>query len=314
MGVDMGKLKERFEKKQATRADRMKVEDGDSYIRILPPTIEYFSDEVDYISIEYMMHFQLGFEGKSTAEVCPRSWNPKAKCPICESVWQLYKTGDATDKALASKIRAKTRHLFNVIDLNNKDKGIQILETGSKIYERLVRFLTSGKYGDILDLDKGRNITLTKVPAKESNTGYVDYDLIPEPEVTSVREFLPENYKEGIGLLLKQKPVAKSYDELQAVLEGRELESESEPEVEEKVEKDDVDSEPEVVEKPEAKVETAKATPPKVEPKSKTEPIVSTPKSEGGKPKCFGVDYGPKRDQCVACDVKGECRTVFLEI
>ena len=193
MGIDLLKLREKFDKKDVERSDRFSFQDGDNYLRILPPSKEYLVDSVDYISFEFLTHYNLGVEGDKRSEICPRSFGKQNKCPICEAVWKLYKTKTNEDKELASSLRAKTRHIFNIIDLNNLEKGIQVMETGPKIYEEIVKFITNPKWGDLLDIDKGRNFTITKTPSKETISGYVEYNIAPDPDITSVREKLPKN-------------------------------------------------------------------------------------------------------------------------
>jgi len=288
MGINIEKLKEKFDRKSAQRTDRFNMKDGDNYIRILPPSIEYFSDDLDYISYEFLTHFNLGTEGDFKAEICPKTVGKSHKCPICEAVYKLYKTNTAEDKTLASSLRAKVRHIFNVIDLDDVDKGVQVLETGPKIYEKILVFATNPKYGDLLDLDKGRNITITRTPGKETSSGYTEYDVIPDPDVTSIREKLTKNFKETIVLLSKQVPVPKSYDELKAVLEGEEYTPKEG-----------------TVEKIEREVKGEEPTP---------ELEVKVVSKVGEKPECFGVDYGPKRDACLKCEFKADCRKAFLEI
>jgi len=295
MGVDLAKLKEKFEKKSAERTDRLNLKDKDNELRLLPPSIEYLGDSVDYIAFEYLMHFNLGIEGAKTAEVCPKTAGKTHKCPICDAVYKLYKTNTAEDKALAGELRAKRRYIFNAVDVNNLEKGIQVLEVGPKIYEALVVFVTNPKWGDLLDIDKGRNITITKTPAKETTTGYVEYSVAPDPEVTSIRSKLPKEWKAQIDLLKKQIPGFKTYDELKAILEGEEsVESTTTTEHTEKEQpKTETHVEKEEVKKEEKKEE-------------KKKPDV--------KPDCFGEDYGPRKDECLACTYKVECRQKFLEV
>ena len=294
MGIDAAKLKEKFEKKTASRSDRFNFKDGDNYIRILPPSIEYLGENVDYISYDFCMHFGLGIEGERVSEVCPKTFGKHHKCPICEVVYKLYKTSTVEDKTLANKIRSKIRHIFNVIDLSEVEKGIQVMETGPKIYEEIIKFITNPKWGDLLDLDKGRNFTITKTSGEDTTSGYTEYSVAPDPDSTSVRSKLLANYKEVLGLLKKQVPSAKSYDELKNILEGAAESSREVDKADVKVEKEHVES--------------------KVHSVVKTEDIEKPKEVKKEAPKCFGIDYGPKRDECVICSYKIECRKKFLEI
>jgi hypothetical protein len=293
MGVDAKRIKDKWDRK-GKKADRMELQDGDNYIRLLPPSLEYLKDTVDYIHFEYPMHYKLGIEGNTTSEPCPKVHGKMSRCPVCETVFKLYSTKDADDKALAGKIRAKTRYIFNAIDLNNLDKGVQILETGSKIYDAILKFITNPKYSDILDLDKGRNLTITKTPEKESSSGFVDYDVIPDPDITSIKEQLPANWKEQIVKLKIAPPPTKSYDELKKILEGEDPGVAAEAS--------------ETVETVDEPVEEAAPAPAAVKkPAPKPAPAAE-------KPECFGKDYGPKKEECVACDFKAPCREDYLKI
>ena len=99
---------------------------------------------------------------------------------------------------------------------------------------------------------------------------------------------ISEDFKETIVLLSKQVPVPKSYDELKAVLEGEEYTPKEG-----------------TVEKIEREVKGEEPTP---------ELEVKVVSKVGEKPECFGVDYGPKRDACLKCEFKADCRKAFLEI
>lgn len=302
MGVDPKQLQERFNKKGNQRGDRMKLEDGENYLRLLPPTMEYLKESVDYISVDYLIHYRLGYEGNYQHEVCPRTNGKQNRCPVCEAVNKLYATKDASDKELAGRIRAKTRYCFNVLDLNNLEKGVQILEQGSQIYTEILKFIANPKYSDILDLDKGRNVTITKIPEKESPSGFVKYEFIPDPDVTSVRDKLPKNWKEQVSKLKESVDKPKSYDELRKILEGEPVEQEIEDEPE-----SEPDQEPDDVE--ETKVEEKKST---KETGSSDHPFANLP--DGEKPDCFGEEFGPKRDICIPCPFKVDCREEYLNV
>ena len=291
MGINISKLKEKFDKKSVERSDRFVFKDDDNYLRILPPSIEYLGESVDYISFDYLMHYNLGIEGEKISEVCPKTCGKHHKCPVCEVVYKLYKTNTAEDQALAGKMRGKIRHIFNIIDLNTLDKGIQIMETGPKVYEEIIKFITNPKWGDLLDLDKGRNFTITKTSDKKTTSGYIEYSVAPDPDSSSIRNQLPQNYKEMIGFLKKNVPSAKSYDALKMILEGDSNDVTTSEKQEHKTESVREDKPTEVKEEHKKPVEVKK------------EP-----------PNCFSIDYGPKRDICLECSYKIDCRKKFLEI
>jgi len=306
MALDIAKLKETFEKKSGRGGFELK--DGDNMIRILPPSTKYLVETVVYISFDYWIHYKLGPEGR-TNEVCPKTAGRDVRCPICEAVAKLYRMNTPEDKELAGRLRAKKRHLFNVIDLDDKEKGIQILEVGINVYKDLVSFITHPKWGDLLDLDKGRDVTITKTNRKETKSGYEEYSVAPDPTVSSAREYLPKNFKEALNQLQKAIPQAKTYEELKTILEGGDSNvdvgavkatsiSDNYPETEE----DSVEvNTPAQVEKPRAKAASKKVEAPIEEP------------SDDDLPPCYGEQYGPRRAECVACSVRPDCRDKFLE-
>ena len=321
MPVNIEKLKEKYERKQAQRADRIDLKDGENYIRILPPTLEYMTEEVDYITLEYLCHYNIGLEGNKHAEICPRTFGSKNKCPICETTAKLYK-GSAEDKALGKDLYARRRILFNVIDLKAPEKGVQIMETGPKIYEDVVVFVTNAKWGDLLDLDEGRNIVIYKTPGKETSSGYNEYNVTPDPDKTSVREVLPGDWKEKIRNLTNSIPKAKTYAELERSLAGEE-----EPTVDkdastnketEVVEDEDTPQKDERTDEQKKEQDTPKSTETdkKEEPAKKEEPkkeAKKEAKTTEHKP-CFGEKYKVSNPECKACEEKTDCRSTFLEI
>lgn len=287
MGIDPNKLKEKFDKKSSQGKDRFEFKDGDNYIRILPPSVEYMAETVDYISYDYLMHYNVGMDGDTSAEVCPKTHGKQHKCPICEAVYRHYRANTAEEKDIGGKLRAKTRYIFNIIDLNDIERGIQVMETGPLIYNDIVKYVSNPKWGDMLDLDKGHNFTITKTDGKKTESGYTQYEVTPDPDIVSIRSKLPKNFKEVLESLRKQTPEVKTYDDLKILLEGGAPESG----------KGATSNKPEPIQ--ESKVE------PKAEFKESSQPE---------KPKCFGEEYGPRKDDCVKCIVMKECRKQFFEV
>jgi len=321
MGLDIVKMREQSEKK-AGKENRFELQDGDNNIRILPPSLEYFSSNIPYFGYKYMMHYQLGVEGSKTAEVCPKTWETvttKIRCPICEVAAKLWATKDPEDEKLARKISKKTRYLFNVVDLNNKDKGIQIMEAGIQVHTDLKGFIENPKWGDILDLDTGRDVVITKVSAKQSQSGYASYSAAPDPSVSSARGYLPKNFKEAIELLKNEVPKAKSYEELKITLEGGEGAVDvGAVRAAAAVEKHPADQEEPMRRHQKLPVPVAEVKheePLKTHQKLPVVESVESTSDEGGEtPECFGELYGPRRPECVPCTFKASCRDKFLNM
>ena len=69
------------------------------------------------------VHYNVGIQESS--RLCPKTIGKP--CPICNYAKELAKNKDA-DKEEIKALRPKERELFNVIDLNEPDKGVQLWE------------------------------------------------------------------------------------------------------------------------------------------------------------------------------------------
>lgn len=299
MSINIQGLKDRFDRKGSEKPDRLTLKDGDNYIRILPPSLEALTGDVDYMSMDYLMHFNLGPE-KNKASICARSFNKKAKCPICETVWQMKDhSKDPGDKELSDKIKAKIRHLFNVVDLNEKEKGIQVLEVGPLLYREIMVYMTNPNYKDLLDVESGHNITLTKRNQKSTASGFVEYGFVPDPQKTSILPSLPANWKDAVDSLKGKVPPSKTYDELKAILYGEDEDVDA-------VEVVSAVSAPVPAQPTQPKAKVTVGFAPAVVAETAAAPVVEAPA-------CFGTDtYGPKRPECVPCKSRRDCVIAFV--
>lgn len=68
------------------------------------------------------IHRNIGADQKRV--ICPKTIGKK--CPICEE-WQKMKRDENADEEMTKSLRPSERELFNVIDLDNVKKGVQLL-------------------------------------------------------------------------------------------------------------------------------------------------------------------------------------------
>lgn len=101
-------------------------------LRILPYTVSEraidhrFADPgFDHYEYSYWVHAGIGLDGASK-HCCLRECFKK-KCPVCDYLASLDRWG--MDKDLYNSLRPKQRQLFAILNLDDKDKGVQILET-----------------------------------------------------------------------------------------------------------------------------------------------------------------------------------------
>lgn len=110
----------------------------------------------------YWRHHNVGAE--QIKVICPKTYG--GKCPICEEVASLSRDYEI-NKSIISAIRAKERQLFNVIDLDDPDKGIQIWEFsffnfGQKLADQLrADEDDEGEFQDFWDLEEGFTLRIT---------------------------------------------------------------------------------------------------------------------------------------------------------
>lgn len=288
MGLNLKKTKEAYEKAmvEGRNRERWEPQAGPNLIRVLPPSLKYFTEELESIAYMYMMHFNVG--PNKRAVVCTRTAGENNRCPICEEATRLYKTKVPTNQALAKELFASKRYLLNILDLKSSEAasvGVQIYECGPTAYNSLLQWCNE-KWGDPIDIDNGRNFTLVQIAPSGGNKKRIDYRAEPDIDKTSILDKLPSNWKEQIKKLELAVPEIKSYDEIRSILEG-------EVDIDEGAGKEEV------------KVES--------EPKGGTEqPVLVSGKCSG-----FGKDFSNKKEKCQQClksipDIFEQCKREFL--
>jgi len=181
-------------------------------IRVLP---NWNGDPQGDFYRETGRHNKLGTERDKSAVCLLREGFEK--CPVCEMVKELYKTKEKDDADLAKTIRAQTRVYYNIVDLENHEKGVQVWGSGVDALEQILAFCANPMYGDISDPEQGRNISIFMTEGKNTKSGYNEYTVQPDPERTPLAD--PEWILAMIDLDALVKPI--SYEELEALLMGR---------------------------------------------------------------------------------------------
>jgi len=245
-----------------------------NYIRVLP---NWTGDLAADFYYETKFHKKLGTNRDKTSACLIAEGKPE--CPVCKTCNELWETKDAENSALAKDMKATTRVYYNIIDLNDKAKGVQVMVSGVDVLEQLLAWCTNPKYGDVTDPIKGRNIELVMTEGKNTRSGFNEYDVQPDPDRSPVEK--PEWLEAMVDLKALVKPL--SYESLEALMFGRTVEEETPPQA-----------------PPE---ET-----PKEQPKAKPEPEV---KQEAPAPipagkACFGK-YDAEDVECVTCKKDKAC-------
>lgn len=105
----------------------------------------------------YFVHFNVG-DGNEAA-ICLRT--VKKPCPICEHVKELYNSDAQEDNDLAKELKAKERELYNIIDLDDQDKGVQLFDISYHLFGKaLDEEINEGEeeLADFAELEGGKTL------------------------------------------------------------------------------------------------------------------------------------------------------------
>jgi hypothetical protein len=156
--------------------------------------------------------------------------------PILEFATTLKKSGDSENFELAKKLYPKLRIFAPVVVRGEEDKGVRFYEFGKMVYQELLGVMADEDYGDITDIQKGRDITIEVIPAAETGKMFNTTTIRVKPNQTplvkdanAVEEFL-NNQKELVSLF-KKYTFEEMKDELQGWLKPADEDGGKETEV-----------------------------------------------------------------------------------
>jgi len=166
-------------------------------------------------------HRNVGPEKK--AFLCPKTKAMNARCPICEQA-AIDKDDTSKSPEEANALKYQIRTLFNVIDCNNRDAGIQIWEVSNGNFAKQLdaEIKINEEFEDYADVEDGYTLKVRFANKSFSGTKYLEADRI---------DFIERDkpYSDGItdeAFNLDSIPVVLSYDQLSAVMMGMDSEEE----------------------------------------------------------------------------------------
>jgi len=173
----------------------------------------------------YFVHRGIGVENNSY--VCPQKILGK-KCPVCEYRAKLAKDPDA-DEQLIKDLGPKERQLFNVIDTQNRDKGVQLWDIsfhlfGKALDARIRNADEDDEYENFAELKDG--LTL-KLGIEEGHYGRISFFRVETIDFKSRKEDYDEDILEEVHNLDEVIKIIP-YDELKKILLQTEEEDEDE--------------------------------------------------------------------------------------
>ena len=281
--------------------------DGDYEIAIVPyeitskkhPMVVKHQAEVgdsDY-GFAYVVHRNVG--PQKSAVLCPLAMANKP-CPICEAAEEAKKKhGFSSDEF--KNLKAKTRVLYNVIDMGDTSKGIQVFDESEPLFEKEMRTTAEAKGRrkgkTIIEYGDGKHTVLFAKTTKKIGTNdcadYTSFDFKDvEGGVKLPKNQTPFSFDEYMDL--------KSYEDLQSMFYGEEDEGEE----------DEEKPSPSKEERQEEEEEKPRRSPKKDEDDEEEE----SPKVKCPAGKRYGKDYDRDDDACDSCDEHWkECRKLSKE-
>jgi hypothetical protein len=256
-------------------------------IRFLPNV--HINDGLDEPWLEFKAHMFIPKNStKKTYQVCPTSKGDKERCPICERAKQLFDKGDEVSERFARAIYKKRRYYANVLVIKDPRKGddnqegkVLVWEFGKKILDKLTTVMSLHGL-NFWDVEEGANFTVCVT----KDGGFNNYDSSDfERRSSSLSESfnLDEIHQKIHNLEEKVFPRIRTYDELNDILNGKQVVDENTKDSRIKtVTRDTKTEESEEVEEPVVNVDKAFEVE-EVEEESVKEKAQSKPKSSGKK-------------------------------
>ena len=138
-------------------ADYFKFKAGQNVIRFLPPIVGQSSP----FAVLYQ-HWVTLPDGSRTSLNCSRMM-AKQRCPACEEMDRLARSGNDVDFKASNDWKPKLRIKANIIDRDNEEVGVQVVEFGKSILDQLVAIRKDARAGgDFTDIEDGFDIIVTK--------------------------------------------------------------------------------------------------------------------------------------------------------
>ena len=149
-----------------------------------------------------------------------KSWGEKD--PIVQFAEAIWNSGDDEDKETARKLFPKKRIFVHVLVRGEENLGPRLWEFGNEVGDQILQILDNSDYGDITDINSGRDITVNGVNASYNGNNYVKPTVTPKPDrspITTDPELLQKVLNEQTDPL--NFPAFKKYtfDELKDLLE-----------------------------------------------------------------------------------------------
>jgi len=197
-------------KNQTTKQDILwKPEPGKQQVRIVP-----YQHNKENPFMELFFHYDLGKKNY----LSPVTFGEAD--PVMEFAEKPKSTGNSDDWKLSRKLEPKMRTYVPVLVRGKESEGVKFWGFGKKVYTELLGFISDPDYGDITDLNSGRDITVEFMPAEGAGQ-FPKTAIRVKPNQTAATD----NKDIADGVLNGQRDIFEifkksSYDDLKGALES----------------------------------------------------------------------------------------------
>jgi len=180
MAINLDAIRNRLSglKNSSNRTSNIwKPEPGEHQIRIVP-----YVHNRENPFIELHFHYNLG----KKSMLSPSSFGRPD--PVLEFAKKLQQAGDKENWVAGKKLEPKMRTYVPVIIRGQESEGVKFWGFGKQIYQELLSFIADPDYGDITDLQEGRDVVVTVKSAEEAGKSYAETTIRIKPKQTPATE------------------------------------------------------------------------------------------------------------------------------
>jgi hypothetical protein len=202
MGINLDAIRGRLNKLQNTTGktvEQWKPTPGKHQIRLVP-----YKFDKENPFIELLFHY--GINNKTY--LSPQSFGRPD--PIVEFAEKLKRMGDKDDWKSAKKMEPKLRTFVPVLVRGEEGEGVRFWGFGKTVYQEMLGYIADPDYGDISDVNTGRDIVVEIVSAEDSGTSYPVTTIRVKPKESP----LAESDEKIAKLIDGQKNITDLYQEL----------------------------------------------------------------------------------------------------
>ena len=176
MALDLDAIRKRLSglQNQTGRQNHLwKPEPGKQTVRIVP-----YQYNKDNPFLELYFHY--GFNGKNFLSPVTHG----EADPIVEFAEKLKATGNRDDWQMSRKLEPKMRTYVPVLVRGAESEGVKLWGFGKTVYQELLSFIADPDYGDITDVNAGRDITVEFKTAEETGKQFPSTSIRIKPNQT----------------------------------------------------------------------------------------------------------------------------------